>query len=1091
MLNIINPERLIRAWSETISKAILCLAEEALSEEEVRIGCTIELKKFLKAAKIKVKDRHEYGLAGGHIDSKYGAVIIEYKNPNTRDKISENLNSYGTRAVIRQIKGRFRDFETEEKITADRIFGIGCDGKRIIFVRKRSGHFEIDHPQKIDAQSISRILRALVSLGAKGHSYTPEHLAVDFGANSLLAKDVVAKFFKSLTSTKSKKAKTLFSEWQLLFGEVCGYDIQTNSKLKVLGKHYQISTNKYSELLFSIHTYYAIFIKLLAAEIAGSLSAISTSVIKRAVASTNSRQLKRNLSQIEEGGIWAHLGITNFLEGDLFSWYIDAWDDDIAEAIFLIVHKLDDYDPTTLSVDPDESRDLLKKLYQELFPRTLRHDLGEYYTPDWLGEYLLDSVGYNGDPDLRILDPGCGSGTLLVLAINRIKQWFSKNRYECGFDETELINKILRNIVGFDLNPLATMTARTNYLFAIRDLIGDFSGSVEIPIYLCDSVKPPSKKEIEFRGKKGAGVDLFSGYRGTQLITSVGEFIIPNEIGGDWASLVKYVMVAEHAVRDDYSIDEFLARCDEENLATNDFDLHKNFYGKLQELYISQQNGIWARIIKNAFAPIFVGSQFDYVIGNPPWINWENLPSNYRESTIDLWNKYELREEKGQLDRMRAGKRDLSMLFVYVGIDKYLKDEGKLGFIITQSVFKTKGAGDGFRRFKFHDGENNIVYIKPELVADLSSLKPFESATNRTAVFIASKSNRKFKYPVKYVKWNKKGSRRAKNLDTLKDIKLHIDFQKLAAVPIEHSQLTSPWLTLPRKVISPVRKAIGKSNYCAHEGINTGGLSGCYWVDIKKKFRNNQLLIENLWDAGKKKVKQEQARVESELIYPLVRGKDIDRWHANPSCYVIVPQDLNNQREGIPESQMKRKFPLSYSYLKLFEKELSVRADRKYYPIGSPFYTMRNMASYSLSLWKVIWPEVSNEIKAAVIGTKTQDGQKPILPDHTVVAVSCESEEEAHFICALLNSLPSRIAISGYIVLHPSPHILQHISIPSFNSRKRLHKKLAVLSKDSHNAAKAKGRTKELEKLQEKIDSAAGALWNISKKELEIIQKYK
>jgi type I restriction-modification system DNA methylase subunit len=53
----------------------------------------------------------------------------------------------------------------------------------------------------------------------------------------------------------------------------------------------------------------------------------------------------------------------------------------------------------------------------------VRHHLGEYYTPDWLAEQTLDRAGYAGDPEIRILDPSCGSGTFLVLAIARIRRW--------------------------------------------------------------------------------------------------------------------------------------------------------------------------------------------------------------------------------------------------------------------------------------------------------------------------------------------------------------------------------------------------------------------------------------------------------------------------------------------------------------------------------------------------------------------------------------------------------------------------------------------------------------------------------------------
>ena len=129
-----------------------------------------------------------------------------------------------------------------------------------------------------------------------------------------------------------------------------------------------------------------------------------------------------------------------------------------------MAQKADEYDPSTLSVDPGESHDLLKVLYQNLIPQKLRHDLGEYYTPDWLASHVLDLVAYDGNPDTRVLDPGCGSGTFLVEAINRIRQWFSHHRYDCGFSEEGLIQRILNNVVGFDLNPLAVMASRVNYL---------------------------------------------------------------------------------------------------------------------------------------------------------------------------------------------------------------------------------------------------------------------------------------------------------------------------------------------------------------------------------------------------------------------------------------------------------------------------------------------------------------------------------------------------------------------------------------------------------------------------------------------------
>ena len=53
-------------------------------------------------------------------------------------------------------------------------------------------------------------------------------------------------------------------------------------------------------------------------------------------------------------------------------------------------------------------QDLLKQLYQNLVDPETRHDLGEYYTPDWLAQLTLQEIDYRAPQSL--LDPACGSG---------------------------------------------------------------------------------------------------------------------------------------------------------------------------------------------------------------------------------------------------------------------------------------------------------------------------------------------------------------------------------------------------------------------------------------------------------------------------------------------------------------------------------------------------------------------------------------------------------------------------------------------------------------------------------------------------------
>jgi len=67
----------------------------------------------------------------------------------------------------------------------------------------------------------------------------------------------------------------------------------------------------------------------------------------------------------------------------------------------------------------------------------------------------------------------------------------------------------------------------------------------------------------------------------------------------------------------------------------------------------------------------------------------------YRKSTAGLWTDYDLFRQKGYKAKLGGAKDDISILMTYVCHDAYLKPTGKLGFVITQSVFNTKGGGEG------------------------------------------------------------------------------------------------------------------------------------------------------------------------------------------------------------------------------------------------------------------------------------------------------------------------------------------------------------------------------------------------------------
>jgi SAM-dependent methyltransferase len=734
------------------------------------------------------------------------------------------------------------------------------------------------------------------------------------------------------------------------------------------------------------------------------------------------------LRELEEGGIFRAFGLTNLLEGDFFAWYLFAWDKPIEDAIRELLKRLDEYDPATLSIHPEESRDLFKKLYHYLLPREIRHNLGEYYTPDWLAQWVLnqvDSEFFTADPhknerrlrekllNTRWLDPACGSGTFLVLIIARMKELGQA----LFINETELLNAILRNVVGFDLNPLAVLTARVNYLLAIADLLEHRKGEVTIPVYLADSVRMPTMGE----NLMTAGAYEFP--------TSVGTFLVPAVLCTK-ERFDRFCNILDESVRAQISPDAFVSRIEKElKLAPpewqqGDADLAREVYERILNLHRQGMNGLWARLLKNNFAPLTVG-QFDYIVGNPPWVNWEHLPDGYRQSIAPLWvSKYQLFPHRGFDAILGKSKDDISILMTYVMADKLLKDGGKLGFVITQSVFKTAGGGQGFRQFRIPQPNGKFVPLRVLHVDDMVSLQPFEGASNRTAAMVLEKG-RQTTYPVPYTVWRKVKGARFTYDSTLGEVTNATVRLNFVAEPVNPSDPTSPWLTARPKALKAIRKVLGKSDYKARKGV-TSCANSVYWLEKVLQRPDGLVVVRNITEGAKVKVDEVTEPIEPDLLYPLLRGRDVRRWKAQPSAWILITHLPGMGLKAIPEKEMQTDYPRTYGYLKRFEPILRSSGIFKRYftrKDGSretgPFYSMFNIGDYTFVEWKVVWREIATKLIASVVSYF--DG-KVVIPDHKLVFVPCSSKEESHFICALLNSAASCfVALSFVIEVQFSP----------------------------------------------------------------------
>ncbi|WP_243030043.1 Eco57I restriction-modification methylase domain-containing protein [Thermus altitudinis] len=1095
-------EDIIDRYASKLAESINRIQGQDPNEAEFRRVVEPIFESFLKEIGLQPLIRQEYTLAQGRADAVFNRLVIEYERPG----VLKPRPDAATRHAVQQVKDYLAGIAQKERHAKERLAGVAFDGHYLIFVRHMGERWVEEPPVEVNLHSLRRLLTWLAGL-ASGIALTSENLNRDFSIEQLRTQNILRGLYQALEKALAEPGlvRQLFEQWRIFFSEAIDYsEAFGGRKLEPLKKWVRkagltIQTSEEAErFFFVLHTYFALLAKLLAWLALSRHMGVKLGAPQFSdLAVTDGETLRKRLGEMESGGIFRQYGILNLLEGDFFAWYLHAWNEKMEQALRTLIERLNEYDPTTLSLLPEETRDLFKKLYHYLLPREIRHNLGEYYTPDWLAWRLLvqlDNRFFGATPSpndegmrqkllhTRFLDPACGSGTFPILVIGRM--------LELGrllmVPENVLLEAILTNVVGFDLNPLAVLTARVNYVLAIADLLQYRQGDIAIPIYLADSVRTPAE-----------GQDLIN--RGVYLFpTAVGEFRVPTVLVAAPKRFDRFCEILEESVRSEVNAEVFLERTRKElGLEAKEWDedaqkLTKDLYERLLDLHRKGLNGLWARLLKNNFAPLTVG-QFDYIIGNPPWINWEHLPDGYRQAIKPIWERYGLFPHSGMDTILGKGKKDISMLMTYTVMDRLLRKGGKLGFVITQSLFKTAGAGAGFRRLSIPTGNGGNIPLRMVHVDDMVDLNPFEGASNRTAVMVLEKG-KPTRYPVPYTVWRKKKGARFTYESTFEEVLSATHRLNFQAEPVDPNDPTSPWLTARPKALRAVRKIFGPSDYKARKGV-TASVNSVYWVEIVLERPDGLVVVRNLTEGAKVKVEEVTEAIEPDLLYPLLRGRDVQRWRAEPSALILMVQDPVKRR-GIDEKEMQTHYPRTYGYLKRFEQVLRSSAIFRRYFVrkgssgavveAGPFYSIFNVGDYTFADWKVVWREVASELTASVVG---RWNNKPVVPDHKLVLVSCRDAPEAYFICALLNSALVRFVAQGYsIQTQFAPHLMDYIRIPRYDPSNPVHRRLSELSEAAHEAAKA-GDEKRVRDLEAQIDEEARKLWNLTPEELKSIQE--
>ncbi|MBA3896039.1 MAG: N-6 DNA methylase [Sphingomonadaceae bacterium] len=360
-------------------------------------------------------------------------------------------------------------------------------------------------------------------------------------------------------------------------------------------------------------------------------------------------------AELLSGRLLANEGIVGAVEADFFDWLL------LADGGGDLVRSL--AAETVRFRLRDVEVDVLKSLYESLIDPDERHDLGEYYTPDWLAARVV-AAAVERPLDQRVLDPSCGSGTFLFQALRRL---IAAGR-EAGLPPAQIVATCADRVFGIDVHPVAVALARVTWLLALGDLVQDRPPTLSVPVYMGDSMQwslrplgasaevlvdvPPNDPPLRIPAGLASNQQLFEGAL--------------DELNRGLDTLAE-----PETIRD------AIARA---GATAEDAAMLGRTFAQLKQLYLDGRNHIWTFILRNLLRPVWLSHpdhRADVLIGNPPWIVYRHLSAEMKDRLREALQSYNL-----WVGGSLATHQDMFALFWARGAERYLREGGTLALVL-------------------------------------------------------------------------------------------------------------------------------------------------------------------------------------------------------------------------------------------------------------------------------------------------------------------------------------------------------------------------------------------------------------------------
>jgi hypothetical protein len=659
--------------------ARMCRRDSSRPEAEVQA----DVRQFILAAPFELDEDDvtdivslEAQVGGGRrIDVEVGSTVIEVKRDLRRGRVREE--------AIEQLAGYVASRGRE---TGRRYVGVLTDGAEWICYNlvgedlHQVSKLEI----KGDADSAPRLVFWLEGVLATATGITPNAREIEarLGASSsayALDRATVAALYERNRELPTIKVKREL--WSRLLTSALGSQFDDD------------------DALFIEHT----------------LLVNTAEIIAHAVLGLPVAEL--NPASLLSGDKFAEAGVHGVVEADFFDWVLEV--ETGGQFIKTLARRLMRFDWTAVR------EDVLKVLYESVIGAETRKELGEYYTPDWLAQAIVEEV-VTEPLTTRLLDPSCGSGTFLF---HCVRQYLGAAEAQEQPLE-EVLRGVTSHVIGMDLHPVAVTFARVTYLLAIgRSRLTDPARQdIHIPVFLGDSLQwREQHRSIFSTDALVIHVDDGRALFGDELRFPNG-LLADARLFDDLVEELARRAATSQPGRAAPSLAPVFSRL---AIPSRDQPTIEATFATMCRLHNEGRDHIWGYYIRNMARPMWLtqeANRVDVLIGNPPWLAYRHMPEEMQATFKALSEGRNLWAGKEV-----ATHQDLSALFVVRAMELYLRMGGKVAMVLPNAAVD-RGQYAGFRAGNYSEPIGNVS-LAFEGSWDLRRIRPHFFPRGSSVIF--------------------------------------------------------------------------------------------------------------------------------------------------------------------------------------------------------------------------------------------------------------------------------------------------------------------------------------------------------------------